>query len=181
MTTDVRHYTIAEYMSLPDDGRHYELVRGELVEMPGPSGRHGRIITKLSRYLDVYLDSKSIGQVFSGSAFVLDSANNTARIPDVAFVKAEKLVGINYDEALPFPPDLAIEVLSPSDIWSEVVEKVRQYLAVGVELVWVVDPFDKNIYLYYPDQSKKTLYSGDELDGENVIPGFNLTAKLLFD
>jgi Uma2 family endonuclease len=149
--------------------------------MPGPSINHGRVITKLSRYIDVYVEGKQLGSTLSGTAFVFDVLRNTARVPDVAFVAEERLVNIDFNGAFPGVPDLAIEVISPSDIWSEVVDKVSYYLQREVRLVWVVDPFDKNVYVYRAGQPKKTLLLHDTLSGEDVIPGFEVAVSKLFE
>lgn len=176
-----RTYTIAEYMALPDDGKRYELVKGVLVEMPGPSGRHGKIIFELSAYLKNYLDTHSLGVGFSGTAFVLDLVNNVVRVPDLAFVTTERARGINYDEAFPAPPDLAIEIMSPTDKWSAVVEKVGEYQQAGVPLVWVIDPFDKGVFIYRLHHPRQTLNEDGELDGGDMLPGFKLKISKLFE
>lgn len=177
-----RTYTSEEFMSLPDDGKRYELVRGKLVEMPGPSFRHGRIISRIiGRVFGQHLEGNPKGVVVSGAAFVLDATTNTTRIPDVAFVLKEQTIGVDENNAFPYPPHFAVEVLSPSDIWSKVIEKVAEYQLAGVRLIWVVDPFDKNVFVYRADHSKKVLTLDDELDGEDVLPGFKLPVRVLFE
>ncbi len=186
MTTEVmidttKNYSIEEYLRLPDDGKRYELVKGELVEMAGPSGRHGIIIFSLGGILKTFLDKNPYGVGLSGTAFVIDAINHIARVPDLAFVTTARAAGVNYDEAFPKPPDLAIEVMSPTDKWSQVVDKVNEYQQAGVPLVWVIDPFDKGVFVYELHKSRKALNREDELDGGEILPGFKLEVSKLFE
>lgn len=167
---------------LNTDDKLYELIDGEYFEMNrGPSSTHGDIIFTLSGYLFAFLTINPLGKGYSGTAFTLNPQN--APIPDVAFVKAERihLAAINTELAFPETPDLAVEVMSPSDKWAEVVAKVRRYQQASVGLVWVIDPFDQNIYVYKLNKRKKMLFLEDELDGDDVIPGFKLAVKALFE
>ncbi len=175
-----RTYTVDEFMALPDNGKRYELVDGKLVEMSGPSFEHGDVILRLSGYLFNYQTNNAVGKAVSGATFELNPKNGP--VPDIAFVSAGRLpTGLDRRKAFPGPPDLAVEVMSPSDKWKDVVDKVRRYLQAGVKLVWIIDPFDQNVYVYNLNQQKKVLYIQDELDGEDVLPGFKLLVKTLFE
>jgi Uma2 family endonuclease len=182
MTVEIRQiYTIQEFLELPEEDKRYELVKGELEEMPGPSARHGKIISLLGAEFIIYLKQNNIGEVFSAAAFVIDSENRTVRIPDLAFVNAAQLVELDYDTAIPFAPELAIEVISPSDIWFKVQEKVDEYKHAGVKLVWVIFPPSQLIYAYYPEEVKPKIFGiNDELEGEEVLPGFKLMVSEIF-
>ena len=179
-----RTYTIEEFMALPDDGKRYELVEGVLIEMQGPSAEHGEIIFKLSRYLGNYLDAhKKVGRAFAGTAFVLFNRRNTARIPDVAFVAAERTADIIKGKAVPQPPDLAVEVISPTDIWSEIVAKVAEYQQANVPVVWLIDPFSQIVMIYQLERGlvHRVVGPDAELDGENLLPDFKLKVSALFE
>jgi Uma2 family endonuclease len=182
MTIELRQtYTIQEFLELPEEDKRYELVKGELEEMPGPSARHGKIISILSAEFINYLKQNNIGEVFSAAAFVIDSEIGTVRIPDLAFVTNTQLVGLDYDTAIPFAPELAIEVISPSDIWFKVQEKVDEYKQAGVKLVWVIFPPSQLIYVYHPDVVKPVIFGiNDEIEGEEVLPGFKLMVSEIF-
>jgi Uma2 family endonuclease len=174
-------YTVEEFMSLPDDGKRYELIEGELIEMPGPNINHGIITSRLIRALSDFLKSQGQSPDLALTNLAFELAPKTGPIPDVAFVTAERMAGVDLDKAFPGPPDLAIEVMSPTDKWSEVINKVRLYQRYQTRLVWIVDPFDQAVNIYSLGQPRRLLLATDELTGENVIPGFTLAVKTLFD
>ncbi len=173
-------YTVDEFMAMTDRGKRYELVEGELVEMSGPSFQHGKIILKIGAKLQYFLEKNLVGEAASGSTFELNPKNGP--VPDVAFVRTENIpADIDPTKAFPGAPDLAIEVMSPSDKWSQVIAKVHRYQAAGVKIIWVIDPFDQNVFVYYQNNRKKVLGLDDELDGEDLLPGFKLAIKDLFE
>ncbi len=179
MTAEVKQlYTVEEFMALPDDSNHYELIEGELGETPGPNLTHGLITTLLILELSKYLTVSSIGKVLTNMAFQINS--KSAPIPDVAFVMSQRFVGVDVSKAFPGAPDLAIEIMSPTDKWSEVAEKVQLYLQAGTTIVWVVDPFDRAVNVYHKGQNRRLLLEDAELDGEDVLPGFKLKVSSLF-
>ena len=183
MTTQLhkaKTYTVEEYMKLPDNGKHYELIEGELIEMPGPNINHGRITNRLSVSLTNYITNsgQNFGEIFSNMAVILSP--KTAPLPDVVFIRAEKINKFEGSQVFSGVPDLAIEVISPTDKWSEIIAKVKLYQSYQVTLVWVVDPFDKSVFIYRPDQATRLLFAGDDLSGEEILPGFTLPVKDLF-
>jgi Uma2 family endonuclease len=105
------------------------------------------------------------------------------RKPDVSVYKKERFTREHLMEGfVSIPPDLAVEVVSSNDEYAEVNEKVEEYLAAGVALVWVIDPENELVYIYRADGSVARLRKHDELSGENVIPGFTCkVAELLPD
>jgi Uma2 family endonuclease len=184
MTTQLdttRSYTVEEFMSLPDDGKRYELIEGELIEMPGPNLNHGIITSQLIRALSDFLKSQGQSPDLALTNLAFELASKTGPIPDVAFVMAERMAGADLSKAFPGPPDLAIEVMSPTDKWSEVIAKVKLYQRYQTRLVWIVDPFDQSIFVYHLNQNRRSLLAGDELTGDDVLPGFTLPVRALFD
>lgn len=175
-------YTIDEFMALPDaeDGSRYELVEGEIEEMPPAGEDHNLIEGSLYAHLWNFLRDTKLGRVYSGDAgFVF--GERTVRAPDVAFVSAARR-STRTRKAVPIVPDFVAEVMSPSDRRTKVDKKVRSYLASGVKLIWVIDPAKKEVFIYRADKigyDKLTLV--DELDGEDVIPGFKLKVSDLFE
>ncbi len=185
MTTEVsleRIYTIEEFMDLPDDGPGYELVRGRLQRMSPTGGEHGQITVALTYYLTAYVWEHDLGDVFAAeTAFVLNPVTRDVRGPDVGFVARARLDEVGAG-AVPFPPDLAVEVLSPSDILREVRAKVADYQQAGVPLVWVVNPRRQTVAVYHPaDTAPATLGVDATLDGEEVVPGFTLAVRAVFE
>ena len=95
------------------------------------------------------------------------------RKPDVSYIRPGRLPNERIPRGdIPLAPDLAIEVVSPNDLYNEVDVKVSEYLDVGVALVWVVNPEARTAIVYRSDGSARRLREGDEIDGGDVLPGF---------
>ena len=182
-TPTTEKITLAQYMALPDNGKRYELRKGELVEMPGPSISHAQIITKLARYLDIFAEANGLGQVFSDGAFIFDPKNdpNTAVRPDVAFVTQARFEAVgDYDDVFPGISGLAVEIVSRTDYLYGVSDKIEDYLRANVRLVWVVNPRRREIFVYELARHGRLLDANDELDGGEVLPGFKLKVSEIF-
>jgi Uma2 family endonuclease len=178
-----RVYTVDEFMELDfPDGTQYELINGKLVERNkgGPAYEHGRIISNLFGALHRYAAEQSLGVVLNNLAFVL--TQNSSPIPDLAFIAASRAAVENPRTAYPGPPDLAVEVMSRSDKAFEIDEKIEAYLNAGVRLVWLINPRRKAVEVFRPATGFRAhvLLGQDELDGEDVIPGFKLVVEKLF-
>jgi Uma2 family endonuclease len=115
--------------------------------------------------------------------FVLDASHNLRRLPDVSFVSTARWP---LDRALPetgdwdVVPDLAVEVISPNDIFKDVLAKVREYFHYGVQVVWVIAPEERQVYVYDAPTHVRILTGQDELTGGEVVPGFRLSLGHLF-
>jgi Uma2 family endonuclease len=179
LVEDPKLYTVEEFMALPDDGKRYELVEGVLVEMGQPGEEHGRISNNLNIALSNFVRTNNLGSVYVTTGFRL--APKTVRAPDIAFIKAENPI-VRGRDAISTPPDLAVEVISPNDKWSDMVEKVHEYQAAGVSLIWLVDPYSPSVMVYHQaDVLHTSLGVEAELDGEKVVPGFKFAIKSLFE
>src|ERR1700683_3700384 len=137
-----RLITAEEFMQLPDppDGSRQELVRGVIVTMPPPKPPHGACCSRIARRLGMLVEERKLGEVFSNDTGFISARNpDSVRGPDLAFWSLERMprVPTTYADV---PPDLAVEVVSPDDHFSRIQSKVRHYLAIGVQIVWVVDP-----------------------------------------
>jgi Uma2 family endonuclease len=170
-TTTRRAATEDDLLRTPNDGRKYELVDGEIRVSP-TGARHGQVSVKLARRLDAHAETQRLGHVFdSSTGFRLPAGN--VRSPDASFVARGRFEGEKVPMGFsPVPPDLAVEVLSPDDSPRYVLDKVGEYLQAGVRLVWVVDPEDRTATVYRSLTNVRTLRDEDELDGEDVVPGF---------
>lgn len=180
MSNPARLVTAEELFNYPDPKR-YELVRG-VPRVSGPTGGvHGRVAMKLGGRLDEQVTRLGLGTVLVEAGYVLERAPDTVRGPDVSFVSSTRLPPDRIPEQfIPGPPDLAVEILSPGDRWSETEEKVADYLAGGARLVWLVDPRERRVTVRYPDRPPRVLTDRDILDGEDVVPGFALDLAGLF-
>ena len=163
------------------DGSRYELSRGELVPMTPVGFQHSAIVGRLGKLLSIYVDGKRLGIVGMEGGFKLKRAPDTLRAPDIHFVSKERLAKEGITEKFAdYPPDLAVEVLSPEDTASEIQKKVEEYLAAGVPLVWVVDPANHQVTVYRSLQDIQIFSADQELDGGDVLPGFCLKIAQIF-
>jgi len=179
-----RTYTIDEYMRLAESGERYELVNGRLSPMSPTSWDHGGITARLTIYLGQHVLGHKLGDMFAAeTAFVLDAVTGDVRAADIAFVAASCVSDINSPGPIPFPPDLVVEVISPSDRLTDLRKKARAYQRAGIPLVWVVNPRprQRTVQVYHPaDLRPTTLGVEDHLDGEDIVPGFTLPVRVLF-
>lgn len=132
--------------------------------------------------LTQFSDEHELGEVFGADGgFVLSRHPLILVAPDVAFVRAEN-IPLDYDfrTFFPGPPDLAFEARSPSDRPGAVEEKIEKYLANGTKLVWKADPILRLVEVRRPDRPPQTLYIGDTLYGEEILPGFSLPVARIF-
>lgn len=186
-----RILTLEEYGRLLDDGDgdKIELVRGMLVRergpgrLHGPGQVHGRLQSRIAYYLEKYHDERRRrGAVMVNAAFVLAEDPLTVRIPDVAYVSDERVPTGRYAERWwRIGPDLAVEVTSPSNTWTEIQERIRDYFAGGTRIAWVVDPATRTVTVYRPAQAAARLQEKDELSGEDVLPDLRIRLADLFD
>ncbi len=172
--------TAEDLWRMPRDGRRYQLVKGELVEMTPVGRRHGRIALKLGSALGSYVDAQKLGETMVETGFCLECQPDTVRAPDVSFLSTERLPPEDHEGFVSGAPDLAVEIVSPGEKDSDVQDKVMDYLAHGTRLVWVVRPEQRTVTVYRPDGTARLLREGDALEGEEVVPGFKLALKDLF-
>ena len=170
--------TADELLTLRDDGQRHELVRGELRVYPPPGARHGYVGGRLYLRLERHVTAARLGMAFFEVGFRLTRDPETVRGPDVSFLSAVRIPAAGIpDGYFDGPPDLAVEVLSPSDTIYEVEEKVDEYLAAGTRLVWVVNPRRRTITVHAPGADPRVLGEGDTLDGGDVVPGFRCEVR----
>lgn len=167
--------TADELFELPDDGMFYELSRGRLICMP-PAGPISSIVAaKVLVPLAGFVDEHGLGVYgVSEGGFKLASDPDIVRAPDVWFVRADRVPPGPPRTFWAVAPDLAIEVLSPSDRFSQVMLKVREYLDAGVRLISVIDPEARTATVFRPGQRERVIDEDGVLDGEDVLPGFTI-------
>ena len=167
-----------------DDEILYEVVDGQRVEMPPMAAFETVFATKLTGFLAVFLNAHRLGQLAVETLFLIDSIRETQRRPDVAYISFERWSRerrIPRTNAWAVIPDLAIEVISPSNMASDVLIKIREYFRAGVRLVWVMYPVEGQCYVYDSPRSVRILERGDTLDGGTVLPGFQVPLSELFE
>jgi len=184
MAVNTKLMTADELWSLPDDGNRYELVRGELRTMPPGGMEQGAQSSTFVYSLEHYLRTQKLGRVFTNEpGFVLATDPDTVRAPDVAFIRRERLekTGIPGGYYRGGAPDLAVEVISPNDLYTEVHEKVAEWLEHGTIVVFVVNPRRKVVAVHRGGQPVLMLGMDDVLTAEDVVPGWSLAVRDLFD
>ncbi|HEV2500968.1 MAG TPA: Uma2 family endonuclease [Terriglobia bacterium] len=170
--------TLEDFLSLPEpEDCKYELVEGELVQMSPTMPLHNLVRDRLLILLGAFLKGKGLGTVVSEQAFVL--SQRTVRIPDIAFVRKGRLEDLHR---LPEgAPDLAIEVISPSNTLREMDQKVSDYFAAGCKRVWVIYPEEHEVYVY-GSAGVVTRRTGDEaLEEPELLLGFSVKTSDLFE
>ncbi|MDP9374478.1 MAG: Uma2 family endonuclease [Chloroflexota bacterium] len=176
--------TAEELWAMPEKpGVRYELVEGELVEVPTAGALHNLIVGLVYKLIDAFVLQRDLGLTFSdGTGYVLHHGPDLLRIPDVSFVSWGRVPEEGVPEGFwPVAPDSAVEVVSPNDRADEVHDKVREYLAAGTRLVWVLWPKRRSVTAHAPDGVARELGPDDELDGGDVLPGFRVRVAALFE
>jgi Uma2 family endonuclease len=175
-------YTIQDVIALPDDAHRYELVRGELRRMSPAGRKHGRLIMNLSTPLDQFVRDHRLGVVYAAeTGFIIETNPDTLRAPDLAFVRQERVAAAPDDEGyFPGPPDLAVEFISPHDLYTEVDEKVLDYLDAGTRMVMIVNPRKRTVTVYRSRSDISLLTAEDVVQGGDVLPGWSLPVSAIF-
>lgn len=181
MTIDVRKITVEEFWAMPEDSGHrYELVDGELVDMDG-APPHGRMTGEIYLLLRLHVSNAGLPlDVGVTTGFAM--GGHTLRFPDVHVTRWERMA--EYDEDAGgwprFAPDVAIEVVSPSNTPSELALKAREYFVNGAAAMWIVDPDPRAVTIRRPGAADVVFGSDDVMTGEPEIPGFSCAVADIF-
>jgi Uma2 family endonuclease len=202
------HITSADQLLLTPGLGRCELLRGELNVMSPAGSEHGRVVMNVAAPLAIFVKKHGLGTVFGAeTGFQIGRDPDTVRAPDVAFVRAERIGGKLGKGFFPGAPDLAVEVVSPSDRAADVLAKVHDWIDAGCRAVWVVDPEPCTVAVYREEMGTGTsldtgspavspahsepvpISSGcqvvtfieaDELGGDDVVPGFCIRVAAIF-
>lgn len=173
--------TAEELLEMSTERGRFELIGGVLYEMPPNSFDHGGTELSAALPLKLYLRRNPIGKLVGGEVgFVLARRPDFVRAPDLAFVRRERLP-VDGSKFFEGPPDLAVEVLSPSDRASEVGRKVAMWLEYGTQQVWVLDPRTRTVRVHGTGEETTELKPDDYLDGGGILPGFRVKVAELFE
>ncbi len=172
--------TADELERMPDDDSvQIELDEGELITMAPASEDHGFIEIELASRLHQFVKAHRLGRVYAGdTGFRL--SDDTVRSPDVAFVRKDRVAELRSQGFAKGAPDLAVEILSPSNSFRQMTRKVRQYFAAGCHTVWVVHPDRKEVEVFEATGSDCTLTAEDILEAPELLPGFSVPVAELF-
>ncbi len=158
-----------------------ELVRGEIVYMAPTGHSHGYIEFNIGGILREFVHQHKLGRVLGGEVGIYTRRNpDTVRAVEVAYISRERLAQVQSQSYLDVAPELIVEVLSPDDSWSELMEKLEEYFAIGVQMVWVADPRRPQVYIYHSLTEVERFTLGDVLPGGATLPGFSVPVAELF-
>jgi Uma2 family endonuclease len=172
--------TLTEYAALDDHGHAFvtELVRGVVVREPRPRSLHGEVQVEIAFHLRAWARSRG-AVVTAESGYILAEEPATVRGPDVALTLERRASEDMPGGWVRGAPDLAVEVLSPSDSASAIQQKILEYFDAGARLVWIVDPRVRTVMVHRPDGSAAVLRDGDSLDGGSVLEDFTVPVSEL--
>ena len=182
-TTTEALWTAEDFGKRPDPGHPEELVQGRIIEMPPPDRLHGFVCGRTSYWLNLFLEERDLGRVMSNDSGVITGRDpDTVRGADVAFYSYERLprgpLPVGYG---PQVPELVVEVRSASDRWSEILEKVGEYLAAGVLAVVVLDPEPRVAHVFSGEAAPRRLGASEELTLPGVLDEFRAVVGRFFE
>jgi Uma2 family endonuclease len=174
--------TAEDLMANPVPNMCTELVAGHILVREPPGFLHGDVAARLLIAIGSHVNARGLGKVLaSETGFTLFRNPDTVRAPDVAFIRTERMPANPMHTYPEFAPDLAVEVLSPSDRAGKVLSKVGDWLDAGARLVWVVDPVRRVARVYRADGTVASLTAEDTLDGEDVLPELRISVSAMID
>lgn len=169
-------------LALLDYPEPCELVEGQIKPMAPTFWEHGRIEATLAQNLSNFVQEHDLGEVMTGEAGLYTGRDpDTVRGADVLFISHERLAKATPNDYLDVAPELVVEILSPSNSWEGMRRKIEEYLAIGVERVWIVEPENRAVLVYRAPGEAETLSEGDTLRGDGKLEGFSLPVQRLFD
>ena len=182
MTADEKLMTADDLSRLPRGRERHELVRGVLRTMPLATWPEGIAGQNFIDSLRAHVPQSRPNAVMTRVGFQLSWAPDTVRAPDVAFLSPRRLREVEDVQGyIPGAPDLAVEVVSPTDLYLDVDDTIAEWLEHGTQVVFVVNPRRKVVAVHRPGQPVMTLGMDDTLTAEDVIPGWSLAVRDLFD
>ena len=179
---DMNEEQFFEFCQINRDLRIERAANGDILIMSPEAGSSGHGSARLTRFFDEWAEADGSGQAFGSSAgFILP--NGAMRAPDVAWVKNSRLKKISdqdWNRFLPLCPDFVLELRSPSDRLNILQEKMREYIANGARLGWLLDPFERQVHVYRPKTAVKILHDPAQVSGAPTLPGFVLDVRKIW-
>jgi Uma2 family endonuclease len=182
MATTEKLLTAEAFEQLPDDGKRYELIDGELREMPPTVNWHGEVEINLGTLLNIHVRPQRLGRVSCGEVLYIVRRNpDRVRAADIAFLRQDRVPSLEARQhIMEVIPDLVVEILSKSDTIEEINAKIDDWLHAGVQMLWVVDPFRRTVTIYRPGLDPVLLGERATLEGDPVVPGFRCSVAEIF-
>lgn len=179
-TVQEKLVTGEELLAMGDIGRT-ELIDGRIVSMSPTGGQHGYLEVEFVAALDRFNRARKLGWVFSGEVGIYVRRNpDRIRAADVAFVSRDRLARRPRREFLSIAPELVVEIVSPSDRWDELRQKIQDYFSIGVERVWVCEPEQQDILVYRAPDAYTRVGMDETLHGDGILQDFQLRVAEIF-
>lgn len=172
--------SLEEFSRLPHDGERHELNAGELITMPPAKSLHSLIALAVLEALQAYLRQQGLSRAIPEAGYVLSRGPLTVCQPDVSVLSKERIQSTAGDEYFEGAPELAVEIVSPSDSAEGLQLKVSQYLVAGSKQVWVLYPKSKQVHIFYSDGTSAVLNDTQTLTGGDFLPEFSVQVADLF-
>ena len=183
MTTPQTLLTADDFLAMPDDGKCYELVKGEPVEMPSPGFMHEFVTARFILRFGSFVQPRNLGVVVGGAGIYIEQNPDTVRAPDCAFVSYERIT-------MPLPdrgyvagliPDLVVEVISPDYPAAEAEARAQMWLDAGVRVVLLAYIETRTITTHHDDGTTRRFGIDDTLTCEPALPGFTCPVADIFN
>lgn len=180
MQTTIGFITGSDLLAMGDIGP-CELIDGVIVRMSPTGGIHGFLESRLDRRLGTFVEDTEAGWCLVGEIGIYIRRDpDRIRGADLAFWSATKLPDGPPSDFIDVAPDLVVEILSPTDSWADMRQKIDDYFSIGVDTLWIVDPDDETVYVYHSVSQRTALRTGDTLAGTGPLTGFTLPVSELF-
>jgi Uma2 family endonuclease len=173
--------TAAELEQMPDDDSvRTELDEGELITMPPAGWDHGNYEAEIIVILHNFVKRHKLGRV-CGSSGGYRLSDDTVREPDVSFVRSARVGSVKNKGFAKGYPDLAVEIISPSDSIRQLMRKVKQYFAAGTHTVWIVYPDEQEVQVLEATGTDRWLKGDDLIEAPELLPGFSVPISQFFE
>lgn len=181
LLTQPKLYTADDLLMMPGDC-HFELFRGELIEMtPSPGGEHGYTTISIAARAQVFVEDNALGYCFAAeTGFKIATDPDVVLAPDFAYVAKDRLPNGITKKHVPLAPDLVMETRSPSDTKRDIATKTLVWLQAGVKVVWILEPSARTLTVHRMNEPPIVLSAADTLDGGDVLPGFTFALSRIF-
>jgi Uma2 family endonuclease len=182
MATTEKLLTAEEFEALPDDGKRYELIDGELREMAPTVNWHGEVESNLVIRLGGHVQTHGLGRVSCGEVlFIVRRDPDRVRAADIAFILQERVPPLEARQhIMEVIPDLVVEILSKSETIEEVNDRIDDWLGAGVRMLWIVDPYRRTVTIFRPGHDPTLVGEHGILEGDSVVSGFRCPVAELF-
>ena len=180
MATVTQSLTLEQFQRLPDRPGRQELSAGELIEMAPPKNIHSEVLHAFLFRLYEAIRDNPLFAVRAERAYILVQDPPTVRVPDVSLIAAERLQHAEEDSYIQGAPEVAIEIVSPSETAVGLNEKIRQFLAAGSKVVIAAYAKTRELHVYRPDASPLLLRGADRLEIPEALPGWSVAVEELF-